>query len=140
MFLNTEIQAKQSCFVFIASINEPDPPASQWPTKTHLAFKTRLIFSRKLFPVQCALLLVMSNSSCISARKSAKLQAKNLPFWSCLSSLLCCYPTQADLHPSWVCPWVPAPVLFWKSSPELGEGKVAFGCYLWPWHVPADIP
>lgn len=100
------------------------------------------LFQTAFSSAQCALLPVMSHSSCISARKAflRKTPSQKLPFWSCLSSLLCCHPTQADPHPYWDCPWVPAPVLFRKSFPEWGEGKLSFGCYLWPWHVPADIP
>lgn len=86
MFLNMEAQAKQSCFVIIATASrsphdKPEPPASQRPTKTHLAFKTRLIFSSQLFPVDsvhCSwqhltlAALVPEELSC------AKLPSKNL--------------------------------------------------------------
>lgn len=99
------------------------------------------LFQTAFSSAWCALLLVISHSSCISATKAflCKPPSQKLPFWSCLSSLLCCHPTQTDPHPSWECPWVPAPVLFWKSFPERGERKLAFGCFLWPWHVPAGI-
>jgi len=51
-----DMTRQQSCFVMIAAArsprDEPEPPASQQPTKTHLAFKTRLIFSSQLLPVR----------------------------------------------------------------------------------------
>lgn len=122
--------------------DEPEPPNSQQPTKTHLAIKTRLIFSSQLFPVHSvALFLVASHSSYISTGRAflCKTPSQRLPLAATCPLFAAVPPDLTLLQPGAVPGHLPLSCSA-KGTPEWGEGKLAFGCHQWLRHVPADVP
>lgn len=83
---------------------------------------------------QWALFLLVSHSICIKSRRALP-KCTFLPktpsqkfAWgaACPPLFAAIHPTQADLLPAQGCPCATAPVLFWESSPERHDGKLAF--------------